>query len=476
MTDQANPFSSDEEPVVAERRAKLARIRDMGSAYPNDFSRTQMMHPVSVKFRGVPAEELAQREIALAVAGRLISKRVDGEISYGTLEDVSGRMQIAVSDAASGKAGHAAYALWDPGDIVGVEGILYKTADNELTIRAHSIRLLAKSLRSAFDAGAGLPRYAQLIVDADARRRVTVRARILQAIRHLFSSTQYMEVETPLLQPATGADATDAFETHHNALGMSLYLRASALPYLARLAVGGMEKIYEINRCFRNDERSDAQGLEPTLMEIICAYSGYEYMMALLELVIARAAKSALGATSVPVQEQTVELTAPFARISLAEAIRRHAPAAWSEAQLRDREFLAQRLKEHGVTLDAAAPWGRLQVALFRALVAPRLIEPVFVIDFPVDRSTLARHSPRDAELTESFELVIGGQTIAYGLSLVNDPAELEGRAAEPEFARAVEYGLPPSAGAGLAIDAMTMLLTGSSSPRDAAVFPGPPR
>lgn len=484
MTDRESRTTPTEPAFVAERRAKLARIREESNPYPNDFARAQTVHPVTVRFRGVPAEELAQRQIALSIAGRLMSKRGDGEISYGTVEDASGRIQIAVSDAASGKAGHAAYAKWDAGDIVGVEGILYKTADNELTIRAHAIRLLAKSLRSVADPAddgdadpsAQHPRYAQLITDGEARRRVVVRSRILQAIRHLFSSTQYMEVETPLLQPVPSADADGAFETHHNALGMSLYLRCSALPYLARLAVGGMEKIYEINRSFRNDAQSAEQGFEPTVMEILCAYSSYEYMMTLLELVIARAAKSALGATVVQAQGQEVELAKPFARISLIEAIRRHAPAQWTDAQLRDREFLATQLRDRGLAFDDAAAWGALQRNLFGAIAAPQLIQPVFVIDYPFDRSILARRSGRDPELTESFELFIGGRAIAHGLSVINDAAALEGRTADAEFVRAVEHGLPPAASATLAIDAVTMLLTGSTSPRDAVPFPGPRR
>ena len=484
MNDPKDPNAPADPTVVAERRAKLGRMREEGNPYPNDFVRTQMVHPVTVKFRDVPADELANRQFALSVGGRLMSKRSDGDIGFGMVEDASGRIQFAVSAEAAGKAGHVAFAQWDPGDIIGVEGILYKTADNELTIRAHSLRLIAKCLRSADDhatAGDGRastdrPRYVQMIVDSEARRRIALRARILQAIRALFNSTQYVEVESPLLQAVPGVDAERSFATHHNALDMSLYLRRSALPYLARLSVGGMEKIYEINRSFRNDGQFAELGVEPTVMDIYNAYSSYDYMMALLELVIARAAKSAAGETVVQTRGQDVDLAKPMARISLGEAIRRHAPEQWSDPQLRERAFLAGQLRERGIAHDAGAEWGELQVALFRALAAPELIQPAFVIDFPFDRSTLARRSVRDPALAEYFELYIGGRAVAHGASVNNDPAELEGRVADPEFIRAVEYGLPPASSGALAIDVLTMLLAGSESPRDVMVFPGTQR
>jgi lysyl-tRNA synthetase class 2 len=302
MTDQEKPIATDEDAMVAERRAKLARIREQGNPYPNDFSRTHSLRPIVAEYREIPADELAQRQVAVVVAGRLMSKRDLEGTSYGVLEDAGGRVQIAVTDEASGKANHAAYAQWDAGDILGVEGILYRTAEGELTIRAHAIRLLSKALRVPQDpaqgAGAdddveGRPRYAQLLADPNARRTLAVRSRILRSIRKLFGATQYLEVETPMLQPMPSADAARAFQTHHHALDMTLYLRSSATPYLARLAVGGMEKIFEINRSFHNDGEFAEQGFELTVMEIFCAYSSYDYMMGLLELVIARAAMSA---------------------------------------------------------------------------------------------------------------------------------------------------------------------------------------
>jgi lysyl-tRNA synthetase class 2 len=485
MTDQEKPIATDEDAMVAERRAKLARIREQGNPYPNDFSRTHSLRPIVAEYREIPADELAQRQVAVVVAGRLMSKRDLEGTSYGVLEDAGGRVQIAVTDEASGKANHAAYAQWDAGDILGVEGILYRTAEGELTIRAHAIRLLSKALRVPQDpaqgAGAdddveGRPRYAQLLADPNARRTLAVRSRILRSIRKLFGATQYLEVETPMLQPMPSADAARAFQTHHHALDMTLYLRSSATPYLARLAVGGMEKIFEINRSFHNDGEFAERGFELTVMEIFCAYSSYDYMMGLLELVIARAAMSALDSTNVNLQSEDIDLGKPYARLRIGDALRRAAGADWSDAQLRDRAFLARELSARGVPFDEAASWSALQVMLFRAIAARRLVQPAFVIDFPRDQLALARRSGQDPELAEGFELYIGGKLIARGESIINDSAELDGRVADPQFIRAIEFGLPPASSAALSIDGLAMLLTGSSSLRDVIPFPGPRR
>ncbi|MDX1376288.1 MAG: amino acid--tRNA ligase-related protein [Burkholderiales bacterium] len=477
MTDRKNPVAGDDDAAVAERRAKLARLREEGNPYPNDFARTHTVRPIVAEHRDSPADVLAQRQVAVVIAGRLMSKRAAGETSYGIVEDATGRIQIAVSDEASGKANHAAYAQWDPGDILGIEGILYKTPEGELTIRAHALRLLAKALRApparAPDAGA---RYAELMVDPDARRLLAVRSRTLQAVRRLFSSTQYMEVETPMLQPMPGVGAARGFQTHHNALDLTLTLRASAMPYLARLAVGGLEKIFEINRGFHDDGAFAEQGYERTVMEIFCAYSGHDYMMGLLELVIARAAKSAIDATAVRVKDQEIELGRPFSRIRLGDALRRHGQADWSDAALRDRAFLERQLGALGVPTDPAASWGSLQVQLFLASAAPRLVQPAFVTDFPRERFALARPSGADPALAEGFELFIGGRPIAHGASIINDSAALDAGVADPQFVRALEYGLPPASGATLSLDALAMLLTGSASLRDVVAFPAPQR
>jgi lysyl-tRNA synthetase class 2 len=474
MRDREPPATQDADAIVAERRAKLARLRAQGNPYPNDFSRKHTARAVAAEHRDIAADALAQRQVALVMAGRLTARRAEGETSYGILEDPTGRIQIAVSDEASGKASHAAFAQWDAGDILGVEGILYKTAEGTLTVRAHAIRLLAKALRAPADPAQDSPRYARLMVDAEARRLLIVRSRTVQAIRKLFSTTQYMEVETPMLQPLPGSDVARAFATHHNALDLMLYLRSSAIPYLARLAVGGMEKLFEINRSFHNDDAFAEEGLERTVMEIYCAYSSHDYMMGLLELVIARAVQSAADGTVVRTQGADVDLAQRYERITLGEAVRRHAGVDWSDAQLRDRAFLADALRAKGVAFDAAASWGAMQLALFHAGAAQQLIQPAFVLDLPRDQVALARRSARDPELAEGFALYIGGQRIAQGASIVNDIADLDARLVDPQFLRALEYGMPPASSATLAIDALAMLLTGSASLHDVIAFPAP--
>lgn len=481
-TDRDVPIAGNEDAAVAERRAKLARLRAEGNPYPNDFARKHMIRPIVAEQRDIPADALAQRQVAVVIAGRLMAKRVDGATSLGELEDATGRIQIAVTDEASGKADHAAYAQWDIGDILGVEGILYKTPEGALTIRAHALRLLAKALRApadpvhANDAPQTQPRYVQLMVDPGARRLLAVRSQTLQAIRKLFSRTQYLEVETPILQPMPSAAPDRAFRTHHNALDLTLYLRGSAMPYLSRLAVGGMEKIFEINRSFHNDDAYAEQGYERTVMEMFCAFTGHTYMIGLLELIIAHAAKSTVDGTSVSFRGQDVELGGSYEQLRLGDAIRRHAHRDWNDGQLRDRAFLARQLSALGVPFDASASWGALQVQLFRTTAAPQLIQPAFVVDFPRDALALARRSAGDPEIAESFELHIGGQVVAQGASVTNDSAEIDGQIDDPQLVRAIEYGLPPGSSATLSIDALTMLLAGSATLREAIPFPAPPR
>lgn len=395
--------------------------------YPNDFARSHFAADLAKKYANARAAELEQQKAIVSVAGRLMSKRIGAE-SFAMLQDGSGRIQVAVSDEACGRSSHAALAQWGIGDIVGVEGILYRTQSGELTVRAHMLRLLVKALRplaapSGEDAN---PRYVHLIVDPEARKLLAIRSRAIQGMRLFLNGTHYMEVETPMLQPFASGAAQGAFATYHNALDMQLYLRRSALPYLARLTVGGMEKIYEINRSFRNDAAAAGHDPEVTMMEIYCAYSNHDYMMVLLKLLLGRAAKFALGSTTLTVQGREIDLAAPIAKI----------------------------------TSDQGT--------------APQdLVAPTFVVDFPADKFPMARRKDVDPRLVERFELYIGGRMIAEGASVVNDPEQLSAEAADVDLRRAIEYGLPPASSAALSIDALAMLLNGSSSGRDVILFPG---
>jgi len=490
------PAPVDENKIIAERRAKLAKLRQAGGAYPNDFTRSDLAARLDEKWGETETEALDKQQVAATISGRLMLKRVMGKASFGVLQDHSGRIQIYVSDDHSGKAGHAAYKHWDIGDIVGVTGFLFRTRTGELTVRAHDIRLLTKALRPLPEKFHGLAdqelryrqRYLDLLVNERSRWVFAVRSRVVQAIRGYMSRTNYLEVETPMLQPIPGGAVARPFRTHHNALDMPLFLRIAPELYLKRLVVGGMEKVYEINRSFRNEGISTRHNPEFTMMEVYCAYTNHTYMIALMEELVRHAAKHALGTTQVDYQGRALDFGKRFAQLTMPQAIQKHAPEHWSEAQLRDREFLAAKLQGLGVEFGDEQGWGALQLMLFEALAEKHLVEPTFILDFPAEVSPLARRKDGDPEVTERFELFIDAKEIANGFSELNDPedqaerflhqarkkdaGDQEAMYYDADYIRALEYGLPPTSGAGLGIDRLVMLLTDSPSIRDVILFP----
>jgi lysyl-tRNA synthetase class 2 len=493
----AEAAPQDENSIIAERRAKLARLRADGAAYPNDFWRHDLAARLDEKWGEADAATLEQRKVAVTVAGRLMLKRVMGKASFGTLQDHTGRIQIYVSDDHSGKANHAAYKHWDIGDIVGITGFLFRTRTGELTVRAHDIRLLAKALRPLPEKFHGLAdqetryrqRYLDLLVNERSRWVFAVRSRVVQAIREYMARTgNYLEVETPMLQPIPGGAVARPFATHHNALDMPLYLRIAPELYLKRLVVGGIEKVFEINRSFRNEGISTRHNPEFTMMEVYCAYTNHVYMVKLVEELVRHAAERALGATQLTYQGRAIDLGKPFAQLSMTQAIQKHAPEHWTEAQLRDRDFLAARLTGLGVEFGEQQGWGALHLMLFEALAEKHLVEPTFILDFPAEVSPLARRKDKDPEVTERFELFIDAKEIANGFSELNDPedqaerflhqarkkdaGDQEAMYFDADYIRALEYGLPPTSGAGLGIDRLVMLLTDSPSIRDVILFP----
>jgi lysyl-tRNA synthetase class 2 len=492
----AEPAPPDENNIVAERRAKLAKLRADGVAYPNDFSRTDLASRLDEKWGETDAAELEKQKVAVALSGRLMLKRVMGKASFGVLQDHTGRIQIYVSDDHSGKANHAAYKHWDIGDIVGVTGFLFRTRTGELTIRAHDIRLLVKALRPLPEKFHGLAdqevryrqRYLDLLVNEHSRWVFAVRSRVVQAIREFMARTNYLEVETPMLQPIPGGAVARPFATHHNALDMPLYLRIAPELYLKRLVVGGIEKVFEINRSFRNEGISTRHNPEFTMMEVYCAYTNHGYMIALMEALVRHAAERGVGTTQLTYQGRALDLGKPFAQLTMTQAIQKHAPEHWTEAQLRDREFLAAKLQGLGIEFGAQQGWGALHLMLFEALAEKHLVEPTFILDFPAEVSPLARRKDRDPEVTERFELFIDAKEIANGFSELNDPedqaerflhqarkkdaGDQEAMYYDADYIRALEYGLPPTSGAGLGIDRLVMLLTDSPSIRDVILFP----
>ena len=500
MSDDKKPAAADAPPdenkIIAERRAKLAALRAEGPAYPNDFFRTHMALPLDAEHGETPNEELEAKQVYVTVTGRLMFKRVMGKASFGVIQDGSGRIQIYVTDDHSGVAGHAAFKHWDIGDVLGVKGFLFRTKKGELTVRAHELRLLTKSLRPLPEKFHGLSdqetryrqRYVDLLVNERSRWVFAVRSRVIQAIRMTMGNTNYIEVETPMLQPIPGGASARPFRTHHHALDMDMYLRIAPELYLKRLVVGGIDKVYEINRSFRNEGISTRHNPEFTMMEVYCAYTNHTYMVTLMETLIRAAAQEATGSMKITYQGRDIDLEKPFNKMTMTQAIQRFAPEHWTASQLRDREFLGTRLTDLGIAFTDEQGWGALQTMLFEAIAEKRLIEPTFVLDFPAEVSPLARSKNSDPQTSERFELYIDGKEIANGFSELNDPEEQAERFREQvrrkdagdheamfydaDYIRALEYGLPPTSGAGLGIDRLVMLLTDSPSIRDVILFP----
>ena len=478
----------EENKLVEERREKLRALRAKGIAFPNDFRRKNLSMDLFSRFGEKSKEELEQQKARAVVAGRMVLKRVMGKASFATLQDGSGRIQVYATQEVPG---YEEFKHWDLGDILGVEGWLFKTMKGELTVHATAIRLLAKALRPLPEKFHGMAdqelkyrqRYVDLIVTPKTREIFEKRIRIIGAIREAMRADGYLEVETPMMQPIPGGAVARPFKTHHNALDMDLYLRIAPELYLKRLVVGGLERVYEINRNFRNEGISTRHNPEFTMMEWYCAYEDCDYMMAHTEKLV-RAAASAIGSATVDYQGKSLDFGQPFARLPIPEAIRRQGVGG----DLRDRAFLSRKLKELQVEHKDEQGWGSLQLMLFEALAEKHLVQPTFVTEFPAEVSPLARRNDKDPEIVDRFELFIDTKEIANGFSELNDPEDQAERFREQaklkdagdqeamyydaDYIRALEYGLPPTAGGGLGIDRLVMLLTDSPSIRDVILFP----
>ena len=485
----------DENQIIAERRAKLAALRAKGNPFPNDFRREHLAADLHAAHGGKTKEELEPAGITVTVAGRMMLKRVMGKASFATLQDMSGRIQAYLSNDGIGAESHDAFKHWDLGDILGVTGTLFKTRTGELTINATSVRLLAKALRPLPEKFHGLTdqeqkyrqRYVDLIMGEESRRTFQARSRIIQAIREFMVGRGYLEVETPMMHPIPGGASAKPFATHHNALDMQLFLRIAPELYLKRLVVGGFEKVFEINRNFRNEGISTRHNPEFTMIEFYEAYQDYRYLMDMTEDMLRTVAQKVLGTTSVPYGGNTIELGKPFARLTVPQAVRQH-HEKYTEASLADAAFLRTELKKFGVDAPAGAGLGALQLMLFEETTEDKLIQPTFIVDYPAEASPLARRNDANPDITDRFELFITGREMANGFSELNDPedqaarfeAQMKAKAAgddeamfyDADYIRALEYGLPPTAGEGIGIDRLVMLLTDSPSIRDVLLFP----
>jgi lysyl-tRNA synthetase class 2 len=485
----------DENQIIAERRAKLAKLRELGPAYPNDFRRRDVSLKLDEAYGELDRELLEAKAIEVTVAGRMMLKRVMGKASFATLQDTAGRIQIFVTNDDTGEGVHAAFKHYDIGDTLGVTGTLFKTKTGELTVRAKELRLLAKSLRPLPEKFHGLTdqeqkyrqRYVDLVMNEHSRWVFAVRSRAIYSIRRHMMKHNYLEVETPMMHPIPGGAAAKPFKTRHNALDMEMYLRIAPELYLKRLVVGGMEKVFEINRNFRNEGISPRHNPEFTMLEFYAAYADYNYLMRFTEQMLSRVAIDALGSNQITYQGRPINFGRRFRRRTIKQAILDYNRAYLAE-QIDNADFLRLELARLKAEIRPDAGLGALQLALFEATTEAHLFEPTFIIDYPAEVSPLARRSDKNPEVTERFELFIAGREIANGFSELNDPEDQaerfqqqvlakaagdeEAMFYDADYIRALEYGMPPTAGEGIGIDRLVMLLTDATNIRDVILFP----
>jgi len=489
----------DENHLIAERRAKLAALRTQGVAFPNDFVPADRAQALHTQYGKQEQAALAEAKHPASVAGRMMLKRVMGKASFATLQDSTGRIQIYLDRNNLGEDVYESFKHWDTGDILAVTGYMFKTNKGELSIHAESARILAKSLRPLPDKFHGIAdqelryrqRYVDLIMTEQTRQTFAARSKAISAVRQVMVDAGFLEVETPMLHTIPGGAAAKPFITHHNALDMEMFLRIAPELYLKRLVVGGFERVFEINRNFRNEGVSPRHNPEFTMMEFYAAYTDYQWLMDFTEQIIRAAAISACGTATLTYQGRELDLAQPFHRLTIVQAILAHAPQ-FSEAQLNDIELVRTELKKRGVDVNAPnlarAGLGALQLALFEETAESQLWHPTYIIDYPIEVSPLARESDTRPGITERYELFITGREIANGFSELNDPEDQAARfhaqvvakdAGDEEamfydadYIRALEYGMPPAGGCGIGIDRLVMLLTDSPSIRDVILFP----
>ena len=489
----------DENQLIAERRAKLAELRANGIAFPNDFVPTHRSLALHDAHGARETASFDNETEQVSVAGRMMLKRVMGKASFATIKDASGTIQFYIATDAVGPEAYAAFKHWDLGDIVAATGTLFKTRTGELTIKVASLRMLTKSLRPLPDKYHGLAdqeakyrqRYVDLIMSDETRRTFIARSNAIAAIRDFMTAHDFLEVETPMLHPIPGGAVARPFVTHHNALDMQMYLRIAPELYLKRLIVGGFERVFEINRNFRNEGVSPRHNPEFTMLEFYAAYTDYRWLMDFAESLIRDVALRACRTATLTYQGKALDLSKPFERLTITGAIRKHFPD-YRDDDLADTDYLRAELKKKGVAIDQPplrnAALGALQLALFEETAESLLWEPTFIIDYPAEVSPLARASDTRPGITERFELFITGREIANAFSELNDAedqaarfrSQVEAKDAgdeeamyyDADYIRALEYGMPPTGGCGIGIDRLVMLLTDSPNIRDVILFP----
>jgi lysyl-tRNA synthetase class 2 len=486
----------EENEQILVRKKKLGALRESGvQGYPNDFFPSHTAAVLLNHFAAVSEEELIKQTTTVAVAGRVMSLRHFGKAAFFHLQDRSGQLQVYVRQGDSpSEAVTLLKETLDVGDIVGVEGPLFRTRTGELTIKATALRLLSKALRPLPEKWHGLQdiearyrqRYLDLIVNSQARDTFRKRSQLIQLIRRFFTDRDFLEVETPIMQSLAGGALARPFTTHHNALDIDLYLRIAPELFLKRLVVGGFERVFELGRMFRNEGMSTKHNPEYTMLEFYQAYATYDQLMTLTEELFVFLAQEVNGGPRIVYGEHEIDVTPPWPRLSLKEGVCRYTGLSMHEVEQED--VLRAKARELGVLPHAAAPMGKVLEEVFGAVVEPHLLQPTFVVDYPVEVSPLARRNDKDPRFVDRFELYIAGREVANAFSELNDPEDQlqrfldqlrereagdeEAHALDEDYVRALEYGLPPTAGQGIGIDRLVMLFTNAPSIRDVILFP----
>ncbi len=485
----------EEGKLIAERRRKLGALRESGNAFPNDFRRNALAEELHESFGEHEDATLREEATDVKVSGRMMVKRVMGKASFVKLQDRTGQIQLRLERERLAEGLYQSFKKWDVGDIVGASGFLFKTKTGELTVMADEVQLLTKSLRPLPEKFHGLAdreiryrqRYVDLIMNGDSRRVFRLRSKLVAYIRAFLDAQDYLEVETPMMQTAPGGAIARPFTTHHNALDMQLYMRIAPELFLKRLVVGGFERVYEINRNFRNEGISTQHNPEFTMLELYRAYADFEDLIEMVEAMLRGMSESLIGDTKIHYQGEDYDFSKPFTRMSVEEAIIHHYPNI-DKGKFRDLEYLTGIAKMLDIKIQENYGCGKLQIEIFEKTCEDKLREPTFITAYPTEVSPLSRKNDDDPFITDRFELFIAGREIANGFSELNDSEDqaerFEAQAAsrtagddeamsyDADYIRALEYGMPPTAGLGVGIDRLVMLFTDSASIRDVLLFP----
>ena len=498
MTEQENKTQTpeDENKLIAQRREKLQKMREQGNAFPNDFRRDALAAELHAEYDDKSAEQLEELQVSVKVAGRMMAKRIMGKASFAQLQDMSGRIQLFLQrDNLPEDVYNLGFKKWDVGDIIGAEGVLFKTKTGELSVKLIDIKLLTKSLRPLPEKWHGLSdqetryrqRYVDLVMNQEVKETFHIRSKVISYIRRFFDDRGYMDVETPMLQAIPGGATARPFETHHNALDIPMFMRIAPELYLKRLVVGGFEKVYEINRNFRNEGVSTRHNPEFTMLEFYESYADYNDLMDITEALLHGLAKDVIGKTKIEYQGDVYDFGKQFTRLSVFDSILQFNDNL-TASDIDNIESARKVAESLDIPLKDSYGLGKIQIEIFEKTVEHRLMDPTFITEYPTEVSPLARRNDNNHFITDRFEFFVGGREIANGFSELNDAEDQaerfkqqvadkdagddEAMHYDADYIRALEHGLPPTAGEGIGIDRLVMLLTDAPSIRDVILFP----